>query len=56
MARIAYSEFVNWLSTDHGFKLFDAYQFLTQAGELYVGNMVGTTYSLVVRCPRGHLS
>jgi amidase len=25
----------------------DAYQLLTQAGGLYVGNMVDTTYSLV---------
>jgi amidase len=54
-ARIAYSELVKWLSTDYGFNVLDAYQLLTQAGELYVGNMVDTTYSLVARCPRRHL-
>jgi len=55
-ARIAYSELVKWLSADYGFELFDAYQFLTQAGELYVGNMVDTTYSLVARCSKRYLS
>ena len=55
-ARIAYSELVKWLSADYDFELFDAYQFLTQAGELYVGNMVDTTYSLVARCQKRYLS
>jgi amidase len=55
-ARIAYSELVKWLSADYGFELLDAYQFLTQAGELYVGNMVDTTYSLVARCPKRYLT
>ena len=54
-ARIAYTELVKWLSEDYGFEALDAYQLLTQAGELYVGNMVDTTYSLVARCPRRHL-
>ncbi|MDP9458475.1 MAG: hypothetical protein M3Q60_22460 [Actinomycetota bacterium] len=34
----------------------DAYQLLTQVGELYVGNMVDTTYSLVARCPKRYLN
>ena len=33
----------------------DAYQLLTQAGGLYVGNMVDTTYSLVAKCPKRYL-
>ena len=36
-ARIAYTELVEWLAADHGFDRLDAYQLLTQAGELYVG-------------------
>ncbi|PLS84555.1 MAG: acetamidase, partial [Actinobacteria bacterium] len=32
------------------------YQLLTQVGELYVGNMVDTTYSLVARCPKRYLN
>ena len=39
----------------HGFEKFDAYQLLTQVGELYVGNMVDNVYSLVARCPKRHL-
>jgi amidase len=46
-ARIAYAELAVWLAADHGWSLPDAYQLLTQAGGLYVGNMVDTTYSLV---------
>ena len=46
-ARIAYAELVLWLEADYGWPRLDAYQLLTQAGGLYVGNMVDTTYSLV---------
>ena len=46
-ARIAYGELVAWLEADYGWSRLDAYQLMTQAGELYVGNMVDTTYSLV---------
>jgi amidase len=46
-ARIAYAELIGWLEDEHGFSRLDAYQLLTQAGGLYVGNMVDTTYSLV---------
>jgi hypothetical protein len=54
-ARIAYTELVNWLVADYGFEPLDAYQLLTQAGGLYVGNMVDTTYSLVASCPKRYL-
>ena len=33
-----------------------AYQLLTQAGGLYVANMVDTTYSLVASVAKKHLS
>jgi amidase len=46
-ARIANTELVLWLESDYGIDRWDAYQLLTQAGGLYVGNMVDTTYSLV---------
>ena len=48
-ARIAYAELLFWLVEDYGFEKFEAYQFLTQAGKLYVGNMVDTYYSLVAK-------
>ena len=54
-ARIAYTELVLWLEHEHGYDRWDAYQLLTQAGGLYVGNMVDTTYSLVASVAKEHL-
>ena len=54
-ARIAYTELVEWIASDHGFEHLDAYQLLTQLGELYVGNMVDTNYSLVAAIAKEHL-
>ena len=54
-ARIAYTELVDWLAADYGFDRLDAYQLLTQAGELYVGNMVDTNYSLVAGIAKNYL-
>lgn len=55
-ARIANTELVLWLESDYGFDRWDAYQLLTQAGGLYVGNMVDTTYSLVASINKRYLS
>jgi acetamidase/formamidase len=55
-ARIAYAELVEWLAADYGFDKLDAYQLLSQAGGLYVGNMVDTVYSLVASCPKHYLT
>jgi acetamidase/formamidase len=52
-ARIAYSELVGWLAADYDWSVPNAYQLLTQAGGLYVGNMVDTTYSLVASVDKG---
>jgi amidase len=54
-ARIANTELVLWLEEEHGYDRWDAYQLLTQAGGLYVGNMVDTTYSLVASIAKEHL-
>ncbi len=54
-ARIAYSELIRWMESEHGFDRLDAYQLLSQAGGLYVGNMVDTNYSLVAKCPKRYL-
>jgi amidase len=54
-ARIANTELVLWLEEEHGYDRWDAYQLLTQAGGLYVGNMVDTTYSLVASIERKYL-
>jgi amidase len=55
-ARIANTELVLWLEQEHGYDRWDAYQLLTQAGGLYVGNMVDTTYSLVASVAKDLLS
>jgi acetamidase/formamidase len=55
-ARIAYAELIDWMVADYGFDRLDAYQLLSQAGGLYVGNMVDTNYSLVAKCPKRYLT
>jgi amidase len=55
-ARIAYAELVTWLETDYGWHRLDAYQLLTQAGQIYVGNMVDTTYSLVASIEKRYVT
>lgn len=47
-ARIAYKELLDWL-VELGWDQYEAYQALTHIGELTVGNMVDTYYSLVAR-------
>jgi amidase len=51
-AKIAYKQLVLWLEDEYGFDRWDAYQLVTQAGKLYVGNMVDTYYSLVAKLDR----
>ena len=55
-ARIANAELIGWLQAEYGFDPLDAYQLVTQAGSLYVGNMVDTTYSLVAGLEKKHIS
>ena len=54
-AKIAYTQMVLWLENEYGFDRWDAYQLVTQAGKLYVGNMVDTYYSLVAKIDRSFL-
>src|ERR687898_344557 len=54
-ARIANTELILWLEDEYGYDRWDAYQLLTQASGLYVGNMVDTTYSLVASVDKKHL-
>lgn len=55
-AKIAYKQLILWLEADYGFDRWDAYQLVTQAGKLYVGNMVDTYYSLVAKINRAYLN
>jgi amidase len=48
-ARIAWTDLIRWLEADYGFEEFEAYQLLTQAGRMRIGNMVDPQYSLVAK-------
>lgn len=54
-ARIAYTELIKWMTEDYGWDELEAYEALTQCGEMYVGNMVDTFYSLVAKVRKEYL-
>jgi amidase len=54
-ARIAWVELIRWLGEDYGFEPLEAYQLLTQAGRMRVGNMVDPQYSVVARLDKRYL-
>jgi acetamidase/formamidase len=54
-ARIAWKELVLWLEEDHGIDRWEAYQLLTHAGRMRVGNMVDPLYSVVARLDKRFL-
>ena len=51
-ARIAYHDLLTWLETDYGWDRWEAYQLLTQAGRVRLGNMVDPQYSVVAKIDR----
>lgn len=53
-ARIAYVELVEWME-EFGWNKLEAYQALGQCGEMYVGNMVDTFYSLVAKVKKEYV-
>lgn len=54
-ARIAWKELIAWLEADHGIDRWEAYQLLTHAGRMRVGNMVDPLYSVVARLDKRYL-
>ena len=54
-ARIAWVELIRWMQADYGFGELEAYQLLTQAGTMRVGNMVDPQYSLVAKIDKHYL-
>ncbi len=55
-ARIAWTELIGWLIDEYGFSKWEAYQLLTQAGRMRVGNMVDPRYSMVAKIEKRYLS
>jgi amidase len=54
-ARIGWVELIRWLVDDYGFGRLEAYQLLTQAGRMRVGNMVDPQYSVVAKLDKRYL-
>jgi acetamidase/formamidase len=54
-ARIAWTELIRWLVTDYGFDQWDAYQLLTHAGRMRLGNMCDPQYSMVAKIEKRYL-
>ena len=54
-ARIAWKELIAWLDVDHGIDRWEAYQLLTHAGRMRLGNMVDPLYSVVARLDKRYL-
>ncbi|MEO5936163.1 MAG: acetamidase/formamidase family protein [Terriglobales bacterium] len=53
--RIAAVEMIGWIAADYGFDKLDALQFVSQAAEMRVGNMVDPNYSVVVKMKKNLL-
>ncbi|MGD9497072.1 MAG: acetamidase/formamidase family protein [Armatimonadota bacterium] len=51
----AHVELLAWLTQDHGFDRFEAYQVLSQVGSARIGNAVDPNYSVVARFPKRYL-
>ena len=53
--RIAYKEMVQWLVSDYGFDMLDAYQLCSQAGEADVVQVVDPNYTVVAKIAKKYL-
>jgi amidase len=53
--RIAYVELIEWMVADYGFDKMEAYQVVSQGGEVRVANVVDPNYTVVAKFPKRHL-
>ena len=53
--KIAYTHLIDWMASDYGFTKGEAYQLLTQAGGLYVTQMVDSLHTLVASIEKKYL-
>jgi acetamidase/formamidase len=53
--RLAHVEMIEWLTADHGYDRWEAFQVLSQAGTMRVGNVVDPNYSVVCKFPKRYL-
>ena len=50
--RIAYVELIEWLVADYGFDKMEAFQVVSQVGEVRVANVVDPNYTVVAKFPK----
>jgi amidase len=50
--RIAYVELIEWLVAEYGFDKMDAFQVVSQVGEVRVANIVDPNYTVVAKFPK----
>jgi acetamidase/formamidase len=53
--RLACSDMVNWLSTEHGYEKMDAYQLLGQSAVIKIANVVDPQYSVACAVDKKYL-
>ena len=53
--RIAAVELVKWLVDDYGFEKWEAFQVISQAGTMRIGNVVDPSYTVVAKFPKKYL-
>ena len=53
--RMAYFELINWIHSDYGFTLDEAYQICAQVGRCYVANVVDTLWSMCASVEKKYL-
>jgi len=53
--RIAFTELVGWIHTDYGLSEMDAYELLSEAGEIHLNEMVDPNYVIVAKINKKYL-
>ena len=53
--RIAQVELVRWLVDEYGFEKWEAFQVISQAGTMRIGNVVDPNYTVVAKFPKQYL-
>ncbi len=53
--RIAQVDLVKWLVDDYGFEKWEAFQVISQAGTMRIGNVVDPAYTVVAKFPKKYL-
>ena len=53
--RIAFTELVGWIHNDYGLSEMDAYELLSEVGEIHLNEMVAPNYVIVAKINKKYL-